>query len=64
MLNNIENRLEELFDLVESLPPDKVEAAKKVSYFVYLCVCSYIFIYKHTQYIQQLQNSHFSEYNS
>lgn len=29
MLNNIENRLEELFDLVESLPPDKVEAAKK-----------------------------------
>ncbi|GAB1602214.1 cilia- and flagella-associated protein 100-like [Argonauta hians] len=29
MLTNIENRLEELFELEESLPPEKVEAAKK-----------------------------------
>lgn len=29
MLTNIENRLEELFEQIESLPPDKVEAAEK-----------------------------------
>ena len=33
MLTAIESRLEELFDTVESLPPDKVEAAEKV------CTC-------------------------
>jgi len=31
MLTNIENRLEELFEEIESLPPEKVEAAEKVS---------------------------------
>jgi len=31
MLTNIENRLEELFQQIELLPPDKVEAAEKVS---------------------------------
>lgn len=30
MLTNIENRLEELFEQIELLPPDKVEAAEKV----------------------------------
>jgi len=30
MLTNIENRLEELFQQIELLPPDKVEAAEKV----------------------------------
>jgi len=33
MLTNIENRLEELFEEIESLPPEKVEAAEKVSTF-------------------------------
>jgi hypothetical protein len=32
MLTNIENRLEELFEQIEMLPPDKVEAAEKVVY--------------------------------
>ena len=32
MLTNIENRLEELFEEIESLPPEKVEAAEKVSH--------------------------------
>lgn len=31
MLTNIENRLEELFEEIESLPPEKVEAAEKVN---------------------------------
>ena len=31
MLTNIENRLEELFEEIESLPPEKVEAAEKVT---------------------------------
>lgn len=31
MLTNIENRLEELFEEIEMLPQDKVEAAEKVS---------------------------------
>jgi hypothetical protein len=30
MLAAIENRLEELFETIESLPPEKVEAAEKV----------------------------------
>lgn len=30
MLTNIENRLEELFEQIERLPPDRVELAKKV----------------------------------
>ena len=29
MLTNIENRLEELFETIESMPPDLVEAAEK-----------------------------------
>ena len=32
MLTNIENRLEELFEEIESLPPEKVEAAEKVNH--------------------------------
>jgi len=31
MLTNIENRLEELFEQIEMLPADKVEAAEKVT---------------------------------
>jgi len=31
MLTNIENRLEELFEQIEMMPADKVEAAEKVS---------------------------------
>ena len=31
MLTNIENRLEELFEEIELLPQEKVEAAEKVS---------------------------------
>ena len=30
MLTNIENRLEELFEMIEMMPQDKVEAAEKV----------------------------------
>ena len=30
MLTNIENRLEELFEQIEMMPPDKVEMAEKV----------------------------------
>ena len=37
MLTNIENRLEELFEEIESLPPEKVEAAEKVSQFHINC---------------------------
>ena len=33
MLTNIENRLEELFERIEMMPPDKVELAEKVSDF-------------------------------
>ena len=33
MLTNIENRLEELFEEIELLPQEKVEAAEKVSQF-------------------------------
>ena len=29
MLTNIENRLEELFEMIEMMPPEKVEAAEK-----------------------------------
>ena len=31
MLTSIENRLEELFETIESLPPEKVGAAEKVT---------------------------------
>lgn len=31
MLTNIENRLEELFEQIEMMPTEKVEAAEKVS---------------------------------
>lgn len=30
MLTNIENRLEELFEQIEMMPPEKVEMAEKV----------------------------------
>lgn len=40
MLTNIENRLEELFEMIELLPADKVEAAEKVGHFnVVLQIC-------------------------
>ena len=32
MLTNIENRLEELFEQIEMMPQDRVEAAEKVPY--------------------------------
>ena len=38
MLTNIENRLEDLFQQIELLPADKVEAAEKVISFHY-CIC-------------------------
>lgn len=38
MLTNIENRLEELFEMIETMPQDKVEAAEKVS----TCTCLYV----------------------
>jgi len=31
MLTNIENRLEELFEMIETMPQDKVEQAEKVT---------------------------------
>ena len=31
MLAAIESRMEELFEMMESMPPDKIEAAEKVS---------------------------------
>ena len=34
MLVNIENRLEELFEQIEMMPQDKVEAAEKVGHFI------------------------------
>ena len=30
MLTNIENRLEDLFEQIEAMPPDRVEMAEKV----------------------------------
>ena len=38
MLTNIENRLEELFEMIEMMPQDKVEAAEKVSKQFASCV--------------------------
>lgn len=38
MLTNIENRLEELFEEIESLPPEKVEAAEKVNHTYSTCI--------------------------
>ena len=32
MLTNIENRLEELFEQIEMMPPEKVEMAEKVKH--------------------------------
>ena len=37
MLTNIENRLEELFEMIEMMPPDKVELAEKVK-TIYSCM--------------------------
>ena len=37
MLTNIENRLEELFEQIEMMPPEKVEMAEKVRIFVLYC---------------------------
>ncbi len=34
MLTNIENRLEELFEMIEMMPQEKVEAAEKVNYYL------------------------------
>jgi len=31
MLTNVENKLEQLFEIIESMPPDKVEQAEKVN---------------------------------
>jgi len=36
MLTNIENRLEELFEQIEVMPPDRVEMAEKVRQNEYL----------------------------
>ena len=36
MLTNIENRLEELFEMIETMPQDKVEAAEKVRDWLWL----------------------------
>ena len=33
MLASIENRMEELFETIESLPADKIEAAEKVGHY-------------------------------
>lgn len=35
MLTNIENRLEELFEMIETMPQDKVEAAEKVCVHIF-----------------------------
>ena len=52
MLTNIENRLEELFEEIESLPPEKVEAAEKVSHFMkYLTQTSQKWVYFNINYI-------------
>ena len=34
MLTNIENRLEELFEMIETMPQDKVEAAAGLNFVV------------------------------
>ncbi len=39
MLTNIENRLEELFEQIEMMPQDKVEAAEKVSFYCNSGMC-------------------------
>ena len=39
MLTNIENRLEELFEQIETMPQDKVEAAEKVKLWAFSRVC-------------------------
>jgi len=31
MLTNVENRLEQLFEMIELMPPEKVEQAEKVN---------------------------------
>ena len=36
MLTNIENRLEELFEQIEMMPQDEVEAAEKVKLMTWL----------------------------
>ena len=43
MLTNIENRLEELFEQIEMMPQDRVEAAEKVSavHFNHITVIKY-----------------------
>jgi hypothetical protein len=33
MLTQIENKLEDLFEVIECMPPDKVEQAEKVKTF-------------------------------
>ena len=38
MLTNLENRVEELFQEMELLPPDKVDEAEKVGGHVYIVV--------------------------
>ena len=41
MLTNIENRLEELFEQIETMPQDKVEAAEKVSVSSRFVCCTF-----------------------
>ena len=40
MLTNIENRLEELFQMIEMMPQEKVEAAEKVRVILQITVIS------------------------
>jgi len=48
MLTNIENRLEELFQQIELLPPDKVEAAEKVKQlFIVHIILVVVFVLQH-----------------
>jgi hypothetical protein len=39
MLTSIENRMEELLEQIDMLPPEKVQAAEKVSGLAVLAVC-------------------------
>ena len=54
MLTNIENRLEELFEKIEKMPPEKVEEAEKVRVCLN-CTCVTFYVELHTmEYIDLL----------
>ena len=45
MLTSIETRLEELFETVEGLPPERVETAEKVLHIVWVWLWVWLCVY-------------------